>query len=246
MSGDGVSLAQLFAGQEATWPPAARHAAGPWCLRDGQGGGKRVSAATLDGAFDPAAVAEAEAGMRALGQAPLFMVRPDETALDADLAARGYAVVDPVTILSGAVADLAAEPPPPVSAFTLWEPLAIMDELWAENGIGPARRAVMARVQGPKTAILGRRKDRAAGVAFAALDRDMAFVHAVAVSPEHRRQGTAVNMMRAAAQWAQDQGATSLNVLVTDHNHAARALYASLNMTDVGQYHYRTIAPQKA
>jgi N-acetylglutamate synthase len=34
---------------EATWPPAARHRAGPWVLRDGAGGGKRVSAATAEG-----------------------------------------------------------------------------------------------------------------------------------------------------------------------------------------------------
>ncbi|WP_231119185.1 N-acetyltransferase [Rhodovulum sp. MB263] len=237
---------RLFAGQETTWPPAFRHMTGPWCLRDGQGGGKRVSAATLEGAFTPEAIPEAETGMVGLGQTPLFMVKPGEDALDAALDARGYLRVDPVKILSGSAAAIAAEPPPPLAAFTVWKPLAIMTELWAENGIGPARMAVMDRVQGPKTAVLGRRKDRAAGTAFVALERDMAFVHAVAVSPGHRRQGTAVNMMRAAAQWALDHGASTLNVLVTEDNHAALALYASLNMTNVGQYHYRMIAPQKA
>ncbi|MBL3564719.1 GNAT family N-acetyltransferase [Rhodovulum sulfidophilum] len=241
-----MTVDRLFEGQEATWPPAARHVTGPWCLRDGQAGGKRVSAATLEGGFEPEAIAGAETGMARLGQTPLFMVRPGEGALDDALEARGYLRVDPVTILSGPAAAIAADPPAPLSTFTIWEPLAIMTELWAENGIGPARMAVMDRVQGPKTAVLGRRKDRAAGTAFVALDRDMAFVHAVAVSPEHRRQGTAVNMMRAAAQWALDGGASTLNVLVTEDNHAALALYASLNMTNVGQYHYRMMAPQKA
>jgi N-acetylglutamate synthase len=37
---------------EATWPPAATTRLGPWLLRDGKGGGKRVSAATLAGEFD--------------------------------------------------------------------------------------------------------------------------------------------------------------------------------------------------
>ena len=31
---------------DATWPAAARQTMGPWIIRDGQGGGKRVPAAT--------------------------------------------------------------------------------------------------------------------------------------------------------------------------------------------------------
>ena len=31
---------------EATWPPASRKALGAWVIRDGKGGGNRVSAAT--------------------------------------------------------------------------------------------------------------------------------------------------------------------------------------------------------
>ena len=31
---------------EETWPAVARHTMDPWIIRDGQGGGKRVSAAT--------------------------------------------------------------------------------------------------------------------------------------------------------------------------------------------------------
>lgn len=236
----------LFDAQEATWPPAATRRVGPWCIREGRGGGKRVSAATAEAPATEGDVAVAETAMAALGQDPLFMIRPGEAALDRLLAAQGYAVTDPVTILAAPVAALATEPPPPVSAFTLWEPLAIMEELWAENGIGPERLAVMTRARGPKTAILGRRNDRAAGVGFAAIHRGVCLVHAVVVSPQHQRQGTAVNMMRAAAFWAQDQGAETLAVMVTDDNAAARALYASLNMADVGHYHYRTKAPQQA
>ena len=60
---------------EATWPPASQKALGAWTIRDGQGGGNRVSAATLEGAFSEADIDRAEAGMRGFGQAPLFMVR---------------------------------------------------------------------------------------------------------------------------------------------------------------------------
>ncbi|MGC9419766.1 MAG: GNAT family N-acetyltransferase [Rhodovulum sp.] len=233
----------LFAAQEATWPPASKTRLGPWTIRDGQGGGKRVSAATAQGPVTEAEIDAAEAAMADLDQPPLFMVRPGEDRLDALLAARGYTLVDPVEVLVAPVETLAAEPPAPVTAFTVWEPLAIMNELWDEAGIGPARRAVMARAATPKTAVMGRQNDRAAGAAFAAIHGGLCFVHAMAVAAPHRRQGTAVNMMRAVAQWAQDHGAEQLAALVTEDNGAARALYASLGMRNVGHYHYRMKAP---
>lgn len=237
---------RLFAAQEATWPPASKSRRGPWCIRDGRGGGKRVSAATAEAPVAEAAIPQAEAAMAELGQAPLFMIRPGDEALDALLDARGYAVVDPVAVLAAPVADLAAEPPAPVTAFTVWEPLAIMEELWDDTGIGPERRAVMARATGPRTAVMGRQNDRVAGAGFAAIHDGLCFVHAMVVAEPHRRQGTAVNMMRAVAQWAQDQGAESLVALVTQANAGAGALYASLGMRNVGHYHYRMKAPPKA
>lgn len=232
----------LFAVADATWPAASTRKLGPWTIREGQGGGQRVSAATREGPL--ADIDAAEAAMADLGQSPLFMVRGEDAALDGALAARGYVVKDPVVIYSAAAASIASTPPPPVSTFTLWEPLTIMKELWAEGGIGPARLAVMGRVTGPKTAVLGRSQDRsqdrAAGVAFVAIHGKTAMLHALEVTPKQRRQGTAVNIMRRAAQWALDHGANTLTLLVTEANAPARALYASLGMQVVGHYHYRT------
>jgi len=56
-----------------------------------------------------------------------------------------------------------------------------------------------------------------------------------------RRQGCAINILRAAACWAQDHGADTLSLAVTQANAGARALYASLGMEGVEQYHYREI-----
>ena len=36
----------LYSVIEGTWPPASEARVGPWIIRDGQGGGQRVSAAT--------------------------------------------------------------------------------------------------------------------------------------------------------------------------------------------------------
>ncbi|MGL5009297.1 MAG: GNAT family N-acetyltransferase, partial [Paracoccaceae bacterium] len=82
---------------DATWPPARQFRTGPWTIREGQGGGQRVSAATADADWNPADIPQAEAAMRALNQSPLVLIRASDTALDAALAARGYALHDPVT-----------------------------------------------------------------------------------------------------------------------------------------------------
>ena len=232
-----LSQEALHAALEATWPPAARHACGPFTLRKGQGGGKRVSAATLNGQATEPAINAAETAMRALGQTPLFMLR-GEKELDRTLAARGYALLDPSLFYAAPIADV-AEAPRPVALLSCWPPLAIQRQLWARAGIGPARLAVMARARAPRTAFIARFQNRAAGVAFAALHDGVAVLHALEVAPELRCQGVARYMARGIAEWARGQGAEWFALAVTERNMAARALYSALNMTEAGRYHYR-------
>ncbi len=235
-------MTDAFAITDATWPAAAVHRAGAFLVREGQGGGQRVSAAMAAGEWADDDIAAAEALHDKLGQRRLFMIRPEQAALDAALAARGYDIVDPVNIYDCPVGTLRGEIPR-LSAFTIWPPLAIMRDIWAEGGIGADRIAVMARTGGPKTAILGRVRDRAAGTAFVAIHGNAAMLHALHVVPDQRRQGSAVNMVRMAASWAQDNGAERFFVLVTKANDAANRLYASLGMRVVGEYHYRSYKP---
>ncbi len=226
------SVQDLYEVCEATWPPARMWQEAGWTLRDGAGGGKRVSAATRVSA--DAEIAAAEAQM----QTPLFMIRDGEGDLDAALAARGYEIIDPVNAYSCPIDALLDVKIPPVTAFAVWEPLAIMEEIWAQGGITPARRAVMERAK-TKIGILSRLKDKPAGVAFAAIHEGICMVHAIEVLPHQRRQGAAAWMMRKAAQWAHGLGAQHMSVLCTKENNAANALYISLGMQRVGQYHYR-------
>ena len=229
---------QLLDAVEGTWPPARVMRHGPWAVRDGAGGGKRVSAAS---AVDPVGaedIATAEAAMQQLGQPRLFMLRAGEEALDALLEARGYAVVDPVTLYAAPVDLLTDLPIPRVTAFAVWEPLAIMAEIWAAGGIGPARLAVMQRA-GIKTGILARQDDKPAGVGFVAIHNGVAMVHAVEVLPHQRRKGVAQWIMRRAAFWAAEQGAHTLAVLCTVANGPANALYQRLGFSTVTGYHYR-------
>lgn len=232
-----------FAGIDATWPAAEMLEIGKWTFRRGNGGGKRVSAATAREHVTTDDIRFAEAKMAEMGQDPLFQIRTPDDGLDAQLAQLGYTRIDPVVIMAGPVAQVAETPPAPISAFVLPKPMAIMKELWAEAGVGPERLAVMERASQPHTAILGRVKDRASGVAFAAIHEKTVFCHALEVSEHLRRQGTAINMLRAIAKWAQDYGAETFATLVVENNSAARALFASLNFQDVGHYHYRIKAP---
>lgn len=225
---------------EATWPSAAARRVGPWTVREGQGAGQRVSATSASGDWAEADIAQAEAAMAALGQTPIFAIWEGEAALDAALDARGYRIKDPVVAYAAPCAALADPAPPFLTTFPHWPPLGIASALWRDCGLNPARFAVMERVSVPKTVILGRSGDRAAGVAFVGVQGGSAMLHALEVAPALRRQGTAHNILRAAGAWAQDQGAETLVLLVTEANAGARALYASLGMVVVGQYHYRT------
>lgn len=224
---------------EATWPPAARQHLGAWTIRDGKGGGNRVSAATEDWPVTDADLSAAERAMEALGQERLFQVRTGEEKLDALLEERGYIVRDPVNLWAIDLARLAHEPIPPATAYTMWPPLELVREIWAEGGIGAARLAVMERAEVEKTAILVRLGDHPGGAAYVGLKDGIAMVHALYVLPSQRRQGAGQLLLRAAAKWAQGHGAQVLSLIVTQGNHAANPLYTNLGFTLVGHYHYR-------
>lgn len=229
----------LFAAIDATWPAAATVRAGPWLLREGAGGGKRVSCTSLVGDWSTDDLAAAEQAQRLLGQDPLFMIREGEERLDAALATEGYGIVDPVALWLCPVEKLTDRPLPRVTAFAIWEPLAIMRDIWDEAGIGAARQAVMDRVRGPKTAIFGRVMDRSSGTGFCAIHEGIAMVHALEIIAACRGKGLGKWMMRCAAHWAAENGATHMAVLCVKDNAPANGLYASLGFECVGAYHYR-------
>lgn len=233
-----VTAAQLFAASEATWPEAHRWDVGRFTLRDGQGGGQRVSAATVNGAFQDSDLTAAEDAMRAAGHKPLFQVRDAASDLDTALEARGYVIKDATLLYVLPIERLTDTSIPRVTAFTIWEPLAIMKEIWATDGIGPARLNVMGRAK-TKTGILARWNEKPAGAAFVSAYENIAMVHGLVVLPKQRRQGVAEWMMRRAAFWGQAQGARYIAVLCVAANKGANALYHSLGFEIVGGYHYR-------
>lgn len=223
---------------EATWPARSRAPVGPFIYRDGAGGGSRTSAATLAGDVSSDALDQIEARFAADARPALFQIRTGEATFDALLAERGYTMFDPTLCLAAPIEAFA--PSDPKCSYVSWPPVSIQREMWAEGGIGPARLAVMDRACTPKTSLLGRIKDRPAGVGFVALSGSVAVLHALETTPSERRQGMAQILVRLAADWARAQGATALTLQVTRANTAALALYSSLGLHEIGQYHYRT------
>ena len=237
-----MKAADLFPTIAVSWPPRTTRSVGPFMVPDADAGGNRVSAARLreptERGVSDAQLADAETAMLTQDRAPLFQVLNHQVDLSDALDRRGYIARDHTDLLLIRAADLAAAPPP-VTAFTIWPPLAIQTEIWEAGGIDAPRRAVMDRAAFPKTSLFGRINDKPAGAAFVGLNGNVAMLHALEIVPHARRAGLASTMMRAAADWAQKQGAEWFSVLVTQQNTQAQRLYASLGLKAVGTYCYR-------
>ena len=244
---DSPTPAALFAALDATWAPAARVSLGDWIVRRGLDGGSRVSSVWPKGdpGIDLAAAIDAAAAIqRGWGQRPLVQIGPGDAALDAALAARGWEAYDACEMLAAPVARIAAHGAAGLMVVKVRAPLAALDALWAEGGVGPARRAVMARTPAPKEILLLRAQDRPAAALFVAAQGETAMLHALHVAPAQRRAGAGAAATAAAALWAQGLGARTLALAVTLANAPARALYRRLGFAPVCGYHYRR-APQE-
>lgn len=228
----------IAAAFEATWPAAETRRFGGIAVGRGMGAGGRVSSARSCGDWSAADLDAAESCHRDWGQPVLFRAWDDEDRLIAAMIERGCRIETPTLVMAAPVALLTGRPLPPVTGFTIWPPLAIQRDIWGAGAIGSARQAVMDRVPAPKTALLGRIEDRAAGAGFVACHAGVAMVHAVEVLPAFRRKGLGSWLMRTAAFWARDEGAETVALAVSRGNEIARATYAALGFTVVGSYAY--------
>ena len=215
-----MSAPDWFAVIDATWPAADFHRVAGWIVREGQGGGKRVSAASGSGD-----ISEAEAAQRALGQDLLFMIQDGQNALDTELEDRGYQIIDPVVVLARSLRSETIPASPSEGATDA--SLAI----WDKGGIGPARRAVMDRANGPKTVV-----QQDGGVAFVSCHDDVAMIHALEVDAAYRRQGVGAELEHTASAWAPTRKIAALTV---ESNIASRRLFQNAGYCVVSRYHYR-------
>ncbi len=233
--------AEIFEALDETWPARRVIDADGWRLRDGGGGGKRVSAATRTA--PDADIAAAIVGMEELGQTPLFQVRGNEPDLDAALAAKGFDIVDPVLIYAAPSASLNDGLGEQSRIYRCEGPIAAMREIWAAGGIDASRLAVMDRAAAPKTWLMSRLDDRAAAVGFVSVPGAVAMIHAIETAAAKRRRGAARALLSGAGIFATANGADNLALAVTKANEVANNLYQALGMAVVAEYHYRIKTP---
>ena len=225
---------RLLHALDATWAPAEIFQSDGWTVRRGLGGGNRVSAASGSGDIQIAVDALAD-----WGQVPLFQLRPEQAELDAELQGLGYSIHEPVIFFAGLAASMIGAQSHVAAAYRCHCRPAIMEEIWAAGGISRERLAIMDRVTAPKQLLMSRAGDRPAGVAFAAVDDDVAMIHAIEVLPQFRRKGCATLLLEAAARFALEHDATWITLAVTRANTGAHALYERFGMARCGAYHYR-------
>lgn len=119
------------------------------------------------------------------------------------------------------------------------------DTVFQVTGVARARRSLPAvDVEAVEVAedgahAVARIGDRASGVAT--FDRDWVGFRAIAVAPEHRRQGLGLQVMAALLEWGAERGATTAYLQVLGDNTAALGLYAGLGFTE--HHRYRYLAP---
>lgn len=236
---------ELFDAVDATWAPKSISVGSPFTLREGAGGGKRVSAATLSmhaAEFDSIAINEAARRMRDMAQNPLFMIRDGEVVLDDALENLGYCVVDPVNYFACSVDQVADLDIHDVTPIRCEAPLTVQCNIWSKGGIGPERLEVMERSCSPKTYLLGRYKERPVASVFVAIQNGIGMLHALEVDKDWRRNGIGRELTIASAKWARENGASTFGLLAVKENQAATGLYEGLGMSIATSYHYRMIA----
>ena len=229
----------IFETIDLTWPAKEFLELPEWKLRKSIKGGKRVSAVTAIGKSGIPAIQFVENTLEEWCQDKLFMIKAGENSLDEALKERGYCIVDPTNIWSISAEALSMQQIPPVTAFSIFPPLAIQREIWTANGIDTSRIEIMDRVKTPKTTIFGRTNAKPAASAFVAVSNKIAMVHALIVDHKFQRQGMGKHVMQKVGVWAHQKGAESVVVLCTKQNQSANNFYKILGMKVLGEYHYR-------
>lgn len=231
------------------WPPLAERRLGRWRLRAAGGfTGRANSTLALGDPGLPLPRALAAVEEFALEHAiPPLLAVPHGSANQRAATALGWRRHDAhpagadVAVLVANLADLAGLAGE--AARTDVEVADRPDADWwrlAEPGpLGAAARHVLTGAgRVPVGFAVARRAGRAVGAARLAVVDGHLHVARLAVNPDERRRGVAVDLMRAASGWAGERDARWCVLQVAEHNTAALALYRRLRFHPHHRYQY--------
>lgn len=235
------------------WNAEEVAALGPWQLRFMRGVSNRGNSVWAGPGEPPGGFARAigavEAFYAARGLPPAFQITPvADPRLDALLAGRGYARVEPVSFQiadAARVAD-AAKDSADISAC---EP--VLSETWFDVSGRRGRfhgeavavyRAFLERLAGRAGFACARAPGgEIAAVGLTVVAKPLAGIFSMLTLPERRRRGFAEAVLGAIARFALARGATQLYLQVELASAPARALYARTGFVETHRYHYRRL-----
>jgi ribosomal protein S18 acetylase RimI-like enzyme len=229
------------------WPAAENVDLHGWCLRYGGARSRRLnSVQTLrfdEGADTDAAIVEASHWYAQRGQAACFrltdVVEPAD--LDAMLAARGFALLTPTSIMVVAAAMVTATPSLGVALRAEVTPEvleAMCDPQWPA-AIRRERIALFARLAVPHQFALITVDGRPAAAGMCVHEGQWAGIFSMRTQPAFRRRGLARAVLLRLAAWARAAGAQRFYLQVEDDNAAALSLYRDVGFVRQYGYHYR-------
>jgi ribosomal protein S18 acetylase RimI-like enzyme len=252
---DGL-VGALEASAFAAWPAAQTETLDGWRLRFMHGVSRRANSVwpgaavglrSLDERVDRVEQWYAARGLRAA-----FQLSPAShpAALDAALAARGYAIDAPVSIqVASARVVAGGAPRVPVRAHAMrteeWFDIAARRSRFANvvdvyrgllDRIGAAARYAVADVGGEPAAV-------GLGVVGTALGEGCMGIFSMLTLPAGRRRGAAHAVLTALAARALQEGVDRLYLQVERDNAPALALYRGASFREAYGYHYRVRSP---
>lgn len=233
------------------WAPYTAQALGGWRLRATFGVTKRANSVWTAGDLPEGDwMSVAEDFYRRRGMPPCFYLCDASPAgVDEALAQAGYEKIFPCYMMTGSTAE-ALERTADDDRFDASAEDEASDGWIADfirlEGFEPARFAAYAhifRAIGPSKAFLRltNRQGALVGLATVVAERGRCGISNVIVAPEHRRQGAAVQLLRACARWAEGAGAHRLWLQVIETNEPAIGLYRKLGFAVLSRNHYRIL-----
>ena len=193
------------------------------------------------------AIEQASAWYRERGLPPCFQLAEgaEPAGLDGRLAARGFAIMTPTTVMpapaaailgeggAGAHLELLADPTQEVVA-------ALCDPSWPAD-VKAERAALFARIPAPRRFALLRADGQLAAAGICVADGELAGIFSMRTARAFRRRGLGTQLLRALAAWASSERASQLYLQVEDDS-PALPLYQRLGFEAAYAYHYRELA----
>jgi N-acetylglutamate synthase len=230
---------------DEAWPAPCRTESGGWIFRHAGGVTKRANSVLPLGERGdlPQAVEEAESFYADLGLPCVFSVGGGATeGLDAELANRGYRLVDQTLVMTAAIpggshgaGEAAIEVAPSERWLSTW--WEVDGGRHPDGGETSAREWAGRILRGVEAGYASLGKGSAVGRAVP--QGEWLGVYCMAVLPAARRRGLGGSVLRALLAWGGGHGADRAYLVVTEKNAAARALYESEGFGVAGRYHYR-------